>query len=133
MSPDVIPESFSLNKCQDFPSLPDSKQLGLTSRYLTGLTPDSEDSSGFSEKCSDYLGGGEREVGRERESCYSENIFLEVQPSLPTQPPLTPHNERNIREQSGKVFPSELEMMARLAEAGAPPSQDCPLYSTMPR
>ena len=75
----------------------------------------------------------ERERERERDVVIVRISVLEVQPGQPGQPSLTPHNERNIREQSGKVFPSELEMMARLAEAGAPPSQDCPLYSTMPR
>ena len=40
------------------------------------------------------------------------------------------YNERNIREQSSKVFPSELELMTSRAKPGPP--NDYP-YSTMPR
>ena len=69
------------------------------------------------------MSGGERERERERDVVIVRISFVEVQPGL------TPHNERNIREQSGKVFPSELEMMGQ----ARPPPLDCPLYSTMPR
>ena len=114
ISPDLIPESFSqLNKCQEFPAL-------LTSRPARP-TQDSDSSSGFSEKaasselsCSEYYGPGDRGLP----------------PPVIYTAPGDGHNERNIREQSGKVFPSELEMMARLAKS--PPTPDCP-YSTVPR
>ena len=76
------------------------------------------------------------ERGERRDVVIVRISFIEVQPGLASQPSLTPHNERNIREQSGKVFPSELEMMTSQAgQARPPPPLDSgsPLYSTLPR
>lgn len=130
VSPDVIPDSFThVNKCQDFgATLSNPKQKsGCEGGYLGNgrgrvlHTPDGSDSSGFSEKaassefsCSDYCSNGG----------VQDNRLLA---GLGTG---QGYNERNIREQSSKVFPSELELMTMPAKPG--PLNDCP-YSTMPR
>ena len=62
---------------------------------------------------------------------YNQKYFVAVQESIRLGGGEYPgYNERDIREQSSKVFPSELEMMTLRAKSQ--PLNDCP-YSTMPR
>ena len=130
ISPDVIPDSFTqINKCQDIVNgYVDVKQvhklklLLLANKcilfYQEGLfqhnigqlcTPDGSDSSGFSEKaassevsCSDYCRGRAHETG----------LDCGLPPPYSAKVCLAGYNDRNIREQSGKVFPSDVQIMA---------------------
>ena len=88
-------------------------------------TPEGSDSSGFSEKagsseasCPDYCRERVHESGQPPP--YSAKVCL------------AGYNDRNIREQSGKVFPSDVQIMAGKSGCVNPALTDCP-YSTLQR
>ena len=105
-------------------------QEGLFQHNIGQLcTPDGSDSSGFSEKaassevsCSDYCRGRAHETG----------LDCGLPPPYSAKVCLAGYNDRNIREQSGKVFPSDVQIMAGKAGCVNPALTECP-YSTLPR
>jgi len=132
ISPDVIPDSFTqINKCQDLVhGFADVKQEAHFHHNAGRMcTPDGSDSSGFSEKagssevsCSDYCRGRPHETGPD----------CGLPPPYSAKVCVAGYNDRNIREQSGKVFPSDVQIMAGKSGCVNPALTECP-YSTLPR